>query len=170
MLFEAMLAGQRHLYDAGYKKTAEGTTDEDAGDEAGLDIEQQLAVWSTSANYKKAEAQKAWLLIHGEGDPTGRGEGVSFLTTNMKGYFLRRGETEQGRRCELAFAARERLEAYMAKWKVKPKQLETPSRSPTPNKTESTRKKSVEFGIYNGKHYRTLSRRLWRRMKIVINR
>lgn len=100
MLFEAMLAGQRHLYDAGYTKTAEGNANEEFDDDTGMDIEQQLAVWFTTLNYKKAEAQKAWLVVHGEGDPTGRGEGFSFLKTNMKSYFLRKGETEQGRRRE----------------------------------------------------------------------
>ncbi len=101
MLYEAMQAGARHLHDAGYSKTAEGKEEEEFVDDAGgLDIEQQLAVWSTTNNYKKAEAQKAWIAVHGEGDPTGRGEGFSFLRTNMKGYFLRAGETEQGRRSE----------------------------------------------------------------------
>lgn len=97
-LYEAMQVGARHLYDAGYKKTAEGGHEDE--DEAGLDIEQRLAVWSTTHNYKLAEAQKAWLMVHGEGDPTGRGEGFSFLRANMKNYFLRKGETEQGRRCK----------------------------------------------------------------------
>lgn len=103
MMYEAMQVGARHLYDAGYTKTAEGKDEDDLGDEAGLDIEQKLAVWSTTLNYKKAEQQKAWLIVHGDGDPTGRGEGYSFLTTNMKGWFLRAGETEQGRRCELLY-------------------------------------------------------------------
>ncbi|WWC66567.1 uncharacterized protein I206_100470 [Kwoniella pini CBS 10737] len=98
-LFEAMQVGARHLHDSGYHKTAEGGQ-EDEDDDTGLDIEQQLAVWSTTHNYKLAEAQKAWLIVHGEGDPTGRGEGFSFLRTNMKNYFLRKGETEQGRRLE----------------------------------------------------------------------
>lgn len=98
MLFEAMQVGQRHLYDAGYAKTAEGNAEDDVGDDTTLDIEQQLAVWSTTKNYKLAEAAKAWMLLHGEGDPTGRGEGFSFLRTNMKNYFLRKGETEAGRR------------------------------------------------------------------------
>lgn len=100
MLYEAMQAGQRHLYDLGYTKTAEGNADEDAGDDSTLDIEQQLAVWSTTKNYKIAESSKAWLTLHGPGDPTGRGEGFSFLRANMKNYFLRKGETEAGRRSE----------------------------------------------------------------------
>ncbi|WWC86076.1 uncharacterized protein L201_000947 [Kwoniella dendrophila CBS 6074] len=98
VLFEAMQVGARHLHDAGYHKTAEGGQEDE--DDAGLDIEQQLAVWETTHNYKLAEAQKAWLVVHGEGDPTGRGEGFSFLRANMKNYFLRKGETEQGRRLE----------------------------------------------------------------------
>lgn len=99
MMFEAMQVGARHLYDAGYTKTAEGKDEEgDMGDDSALDIEQKLAVWSTTLNYKKAEQAKAWLVVHGEGDPTGCGEGWSFLRGNMKGYFLRAGETESGRR------------------------------------------------------------------------
>ena len=98
MLYEAMQVGARHLHDAGYSKTAEGKEEEEMGDDSTLDIEQQLAVWSTTLNYKRAEAQKAWLVVHGDGDPTGRGEGFSFLRTNMKSYFLRKGETEVGRR------------------------------------------------------------------------
>ena len=100
MLYEAMQVGQRHLHDAGYSKTAEGKDEDEFGDDAGLDVEQQLAVWHTTMNYKRAEQQKAWIMVHGEGDPTGRGEGFSFLRLNMKGYFLRKGETEQGRRRE----------------------------------------------------------------------
>lgn len=100
-LYEAMQVGAQHLRDAGYTKTAEGNADDELGEGGeGLDIEQQLAVWATTLNYKKAEAQKAWLLVHGDGDPTGRGEGFSFLKTNMKNYFLRKGETEEGRRLE----------------------------------------------------------------------
>ena len=99
MLYEAMQIGARHLHDAGYSKTAEGKEDEEGGEDISpLDIEQQLAVWSTTSNYKKAESQKAWVAVHGEGDPTGRGEGFSFLRSSMKEYFLRKGETEQGRR------------------------------------------------------------------------
>jgi hypothetical protein len=101
VLYEAMQVGARHLHDAGYTKTAEGGNEDDAGeDDAGMDIEQKLAVWSTTSNYKKAEAQKSWMVIHGEGDPTGRGEGFSFLRTNMKSYFLRKGETDEMRRRE----------------------------------------------------------------------
>lgn len=99
-LYEAMQVGAQQLRDAGYTKTAEGNAEDEFGDEAGLDVEQRLAVWATTLNYKKAEAQKAWLQVHGDGDPTGRGEGFSFLKTNMKNYFLRKGETEDQRRME----------------------------------------------------------------------
>jgi transcription initiation factor TFIID subunit 1 len=95
-----MQVGARHLYDSGYTKTAEGKDEEDPNDENSLDIEQRLAVWSTTLNYKKAEQAKAWLVVHGDGDPTGRGEGWSFLRGNMKGYFLKEGETVQGRQGE----------------------------------------------------------------------
>jgi hypothetical protein len=105
MLYEAMQVGARHLHDAGYSKTADGGVEDDMGEGGprgeGLDIEQQLAVWTTTTNYKQAESGKAWLVLHGEGDPTGRGEGYSFLKTSMKGFFLRRGETEADRKCTL---------------------------------------------------------------------
>ena len=102
MLYESMQVGAQHLRDAGYNKTAEGVReDDDVDEENGESIEQQLAVWRTTLNYKRAEAQKAWITVHGDGDPTGRGEGWSFLRRNMKNYFLRKGETEEGRRCGL---------------------------------------------------------------------
>jgi len=54
-LYEAMQVGARHLHDAGYSKTAEGNAEDELGDgaETVLEIEQQLAVWSTTLNYKK---------------------------------------------------------------------------------------------------------------------
>ena len=149
MLYEAMQVGARHLHDAGYSKTAEGKEDEDGGEDTSpLDIEQQLAVWSTTNNYKKAESQKAWVAVHGEGDPTGRGEGFSFLRSSMKDYFLRKGETEQGRRSKgfvHIFSPADCLQL-----KQRPKLKAILSRSPTPNRIGFTRKKSAKSGTFNG--------------------
>lgn len=89
-LVEGMQVGQRHLLDAGFTKTAEGA--EDDGDESKLEIEQLLAPWITSKNFLHATQGKAMLKLHGEGDPSGRGEAFSFVRVSMKEIFLRAGE------------------------------------------------------------------------------
>ena len=171
-LYEATQVGARHLHDAGYSKTAEGKEEEEVGDDAsGLDIEQQLAVWSTTLNYKKAEGQKAWLVVHGEGEPTGRGEGFSFLRTNMKSYFLRKGETEAGRRCKCSvfclvflflppllcpslslcsFGDSRSVADADSQWKQKQKPTANQSKFQMPNNNRYTKRRSGKYGIYNG--------------------
>lgn len=88
-LSESMQVGLRHLQDAGYGKAEEGGAGDD---DSKLDIEQQLAPWITTKNFINATANKAMLKLHGEGDPTGRGEAFSFLRVSMKDIFLRAGE------------------------------------------------------------------------------
>jgi len=88
-LTEAMQVGLRHLQDAGYGQAEEGGAGDD---DSKLDIEQQLAPWITTKNFMNATANKAMLKLHGEGDPSGRGEAISFLRVSMKDIFLRAGE------------------------------------------------------------------------------
>ncbi|TFY72421.1 hypothetical protein EVG20_g603 [Dentipellis fragilis] len=88
VLSESMQVGQRHLQDSGYSGTAEGNDD----DEANLSIEQQLAPWITTKNFLFATQAKAMLRLHGEGDPTGRGEAFSFIRVSMKDIFVKAGE------------------------------------------------------------------------------
>ncbi|KAK4694680.1 hypothetical protein P7C70_g8694, partial [Phenoliferia sp. Uapishka_3] len=88
-LSESMQVGLRHLQDAGYGAAEEGGAGDD---DSKLDIEQQLAPWITTKNFINATANKAMLKLHGEGDPTGRGEAFSFLRVSMKDIFLRDGE------------------------------------------------------------------------------
>ena len=88
VLSESMQVGQRHLQDAGYS----GTTEQADDDEANLSIEQQLAPWITTKNFLFATQAKAMLRLHGEGDPTGRGEGFSFIRVSMKDIFVKAGE------------------------------------------------------------------------------
>ncbi|GAA5888299.1 hypothetical protein JCM5296_003279 [Sporobolomyces johnsonii] len=98
-LAESMQVGLRTLQDAGYTNGAE----EGAGeDDSKLDTEQQLAPWITTKNFINANANKAMLKLHGEGDPTGRGEAFSFLRVSMKDIFLRAGETMEERMAEMA--------------------------------------------------------------------
>ncbi|CAG8657028.1 18316_t:CDS:10, partial [Gigaspora margarita] len=110
-LEESMMVGERHLADAGYKPSTneeeDGSSkakndDDDAQDdsklaleESKLPIEQQLAPWITTRNFLNATQTNAMLKLHGEGDPTGRGEGFSFIRISMKDIFLKAGETAQ---------------------------------------------------------------------------
>ncbi|KAL2827188.1 hypothetical protein BDW59DRAFT_144388 [Aspergillus cavernicola] len=91
-LLEAMQVGQQHLHDTGYGNDAEtgGDEDEDGDSES---FEQQMAPWKASRNFLLASQGKAMLRLHGEGDPTGRGEGFNFVKTSMKGGFKAIGES-----------------------------------------------------------------------------
>ncbi|GAA5861842.1 hypothetical protein JCM8547_008572 [Rhodosporidiobolus lusitaniae] len=100
-LAESMQVGLRTLQDAGYTNGAEEGNGKD-DDDSKLDIEQQLAPWITTKNFINANANKAMLKLHGEGDPSGRGEAFSFLRTSMKDIFLRAGETMEERLAEMS--------------------------------------------------------------------
>ncbi|KAJ9221070.1 hypothetical protein DTO169C6_6591 [Paecilomyces variotii] len=91
-LLESMQVGQQHLHDAGYANDAEKGGDDDE-DVEGESFEQQMAPWKTTRNFLLASQGKAMLKLHGEGDPTGRGEGFSFIKTSMKGGFKAIGES-----------------------------------------------------------------------------
>ncbi|KAI0334367.1 atypical/TAF1 protein kinase [Cubamyces sp. BRFM 1775] len=88
VLSESMQVGQRHLQDAGYSFNGEVAEE----DEGNLSIEQQLAPWITTKNFLFATQAKAMLKLHGEGDPTGRGEAFSFIRVSMKDIFVKAGE------------------------------------------------------------------------------
>ncbi|KKZ64857.1 transcription initiation factor TFIID subunit 1 [[Emmonsia] crescens] len=89
-LLEAMQVGQQHLHDAGYDRDED---DADDDEKEGESSEQQLAPWKITRNFLLATQGKAMLQLHGEGDPTGRGEGFSFIKTSMKGGFRAVGES-----------------------------------------------------------------------------
>ncbi|KAF9974475.1 hypothetical protein BGZ73_002099 [Actinomortierella ambigua] len=93
-LYEAMMVGQRHLLDAGYGRVADND-DGDEENEDNMDIEEQLAPWITTRNFLNATQGKAMLKLWGPGDPTGRGEGFSFIRVSMKDIFLRQGESKE---------------------------------------------------------------------------
>ncbi|CAG8758740.1 11013_t:CDS:2, partial [Acaulospora morrowiae] len=116
-LEESMMVGERHLADAGYKpshideeggnKLSKNEDDEIqdesklAIEESKLAIEQQLAPWITTRNFLNATQTNAMLKLHGEGDPTGRGEGFSFIRISMKDIFLKAGENAQEKLAEI---------------------------------------------------------------------
>lgn len=91
-LLESMQVGQQHLQDTGYGNEAETGGDEE-NDEEGEGFEQQMAPWKATRSFLLASQGKAMLKLHGEGDPTGRGEGFSFIKTSMKGGFKAAGES-----------------------------------------------------------------------------
>ncbi len=94
-LLESMQVGQRHLQDAGYTKEDEDAEDDD--NKEGQSMEQQLAPWHTTRNFLHATQGKAMLQLHGEGDPSGRGEAFSFVRTSMKGGFKAAGESVEAK-------------------------------------------------------------------------
>ncbi|KAK6503275.1 hypothetical protein TWF481_008304 [Arthrobotrys musiformis] len=91
-LLDAMQVGVKYLEDAGYGKATEaGAGDED--EKEGMSTEEKLAPWIATKNFINATQGKAMLQLHGEGDPTGRGEAFSFIKTSMKGGFKAIGES-----------------------------------------------------------------------------
>ncbi|RPA98846.1 hypothetical protein L873DRAFT_1828286 [Choiromyces venosus 120613-1] len=90
-LLEAMQVGVRHLADSGYSKTVDDEVEDD--DKEGMSLEQQLTPWVSTKNFINATSGKAMLQLHGEGDPSGRGEAFSFVKTSMKGGYKPVGES-----------------------------------------------------------------------------
>lgn len=82
-LLESMQVGQQHLRDAGFSKGDDDSEEDDGKEDRS--IEQQLAPWFTTRNFINAAQGKAMLQLHGEGDPSGRGEAFNFIKTSMKG-------------------------------------------------------------------------------------
>lgn len=100
MMVESMQVGQRVLEDAGYSSVTSKpgkTAKDDDEDEANMSTEQLLAPWVITKSYLQSQRDKAWVQLYGEGDPTGRGEGFSFIKVSMKEIFLRQGETAEER-------------------------------------------------------------------------
>lgn len=90
-LLDSMQAGVQHLADLGITDGKDGDEEKDADE--GANIELLLAPWRVTKNFLGACQGKAMLKLHGEGDPTGRGDGFSFVKTSMKGGFQALGES-----------------------------------------------------------------------------
>ncbi|KAJ2005233.1 hypothetical protein GGI04_002322 [Coemansia thaxteri] len=95
-LFESMRVCQQHLHDAG-KLGHERDDDDDTA----LPIEEVLATWNLTRNFINATQGKAMLKLYGEGDPTAKGEGFSFVRVSMKDIFLRAGESVEEKLAEI---------------------------------------------------------------------
>ncbi|GAB7343634.1 hypothetical protein MBLNU457_1628t1 [Dothideomycetes sp. NU457] len=94
-ILDSMQVGVQHLTDLGLRQADDMNDDDD--DKEGTNIEVLLAPWATTKNFMNATQGKAMLQLHGEGDPTGRGEGFSFIKTSMKGGFRALGESIEER-------------------------------------------------------------------------
>lgn len=90
-LLDSMQVGVQHLADLGITETKDA--EEQDADEASNNIEVQLIPWRATKNFLNACQGKAMLTLHGDGDPTSRGEGFSFVKTSMKGGFQAPGES-----------------------------------------------------------------------------
>lgn len=94
-LLDAMQVGVHELENGGYemprRKQKERDRDEDdlnLDDSPTDPLIAKMAPWKTTKAFIDATLNKGMLAIHGAGDPTGRGLGISFLKTSMKGGFL----------------------------------------------------------------------------------
>jgi transcription initiation factor TFIID subunit 1 len=92
-LLDSMQVGVRHLQDVGYSKEGGDVELDDDDDKEAQGIDQQLAPWQTTKNFIHACQGKAMLELHGDGDPSRRGEAFSFIKTSMKGGFKAIGES-----------------------------------------------------------------------------
>ncbi|KAI5245014.1 hypothetical protein E4T42_06924 [Aureobasidium subglaciale] len=94
-VLDSMQVGVQYLKDLGLKKEDDDNEEDDAKE--GTNVELKLAPWNTTKNFLNACQGKAMLQLHGEGDPSGRGEAFSFVKTSMKGGFRAQGESIEER-------------------------------------------------------------------------
>ena len=158
VLAESMQVGQRQLQDAGYS----GNVDSSGGDDdSNLSIDQQLAPWITTKNFLYATQSKAMLKLHGEGDPTGRGEGFSFIRVSMKDIFIKADEDYETKLAEAEkrpkshhkYNVQEQQKVYKSEidriWKAQFRALSKrePPQLDRDDEAEEKRKKAAEAAI-----------------------
>ncbi|KAI8622708.1 hypothetical protein BC830DRAFT_1162776 [Chytriomyces sp. MP71] len=102
-LLETAFAGEQRLKDIGYANLDLGAGGEDGEDGEGegpgggggsssTDLEIQMAPWISTKNFVMTITKKGMVQLYGGGDPTGCGEGFSFIRQSMKEMFYREGE------------------------------------------------------------------------------
>ncbi|KAG9044313.1 hypothetical protein FS837_008364 [Tulasnella sp. UAMH 9824] len=92
VLSEAMTVGSQHLMDSGYGKGDFADGEKDEEDTNKMSIEQQLAPWMTTKSFVSAATKGTLMKLHGDGDPTTRGEAFSFIRASAKTPFVKAGE------------------------------------------------------------------------------
>jgi len=91
---ESMMAAQQSLRDAGYKSKSYEREDDDEDEGNMVDDELKITPWRIAKNVIAAFQGKALLQMSGFGDPTGCGEGYSFVRVPMR-VFQPRGESSR---------------------------------------------------------------------------
>ena len=97
-----MLAAEQRLKDAGYGEKNLFASDDDDVDNAKIDDEVKNAPWHTTRAYIDAIKGKCLLQVNGAADPTGRGEGFSYVRQPFK---PKQDEAEAGANPTTAAAA-----------------------------------------------------------------
>ncbi|TPX39230.1 hypothetical protein SeMB42_g04418 [Synchytrium endobioticum] len=95
-LIEASRAWAQWLNDNNLSFSNKKGDDDDDGEddeEETTDLQIRVAPWNLTKTFRLAAQGKARVKLHGAGDPTGRGEGFSFVRTSAKEVFLRPGES-----------------------------------------------------------------------------
>lgn len=82
--FYSMLSAEQRLKDAGYGEKNLFASDDDDVDNIKIDDEVKNAPWHTTRAYLDATKGKCLLQINGVADPTGRGEGFSYVRQPFK--------------------------------------------------------------------------------------
>jgi hypothetical protein len=82
--FYSMCAAEQRLKDAGYGEKNLFASDDDDVDNIKIDDEVKNAPWHTTRAYLDANKGKCLLSINGVADPTGRGEGFSYVRQPFK--------------------------------------------------------------------------------------
>lgn len=82
--YYSMLAAEYRLKEAGYGEKNLFASDDDDVDNAKIDDEVKNAPWHTTRSYLDASKGKCLLQINGVADPTGRGEGFSYVRLPFK--------------------------------------------------------------------------------------
>lgn len=81
--YASMKAGEQRLKDAGYEKSGFAAEDNENEDSKAED-EILAAPWSTTKAYIQATEGRCLLQLIGPADPTGCGEGFSYVKTSQK--------------------------------------------------------------------------------------
>ena len=92
--YETMLASKQKLLDAGFYTNLEDQLQDEelleSGEASNVDDEIKLAPWHVTHNFLLATQGKALLELYGNGDPTGCGQGFSFIRIPVKSTFHKR--------------------------------------------------------------------------------
>ncbi|XP_037088620.1 LOW QUALITY PROTEIN: transcription initiation factor TFIID subunit 1-like [Pollicipes pollicipes] len=80
----SMIAAEQRLRDAGYGEKFLLTQGDDEDSDMKIDDEIKVAPWNTTRAYIQAAKGKCLLLLTGTGDPTGCGEGFSYIRVPNK--------------------------------------------------------------------------------------